>query len=101
MFLAARTEWVKNHFEQEEVCYLTMLAVHPNQQTRGIGAAMLDWSLERAGANGEKVLVNGRPAGKPLYLKKGFKELGEIVLGDSDDMLFQMPCLVWDPNTIS
>ena len=75
---------------------MKILCVHPGFQRKGIGAKLLDWGLKHARERGEKVYVEASEFGKGLYSKKGFKELGEIVLGDMEVVL---PCMIWDPAT--
>lgn len=79
----------------DEMWYLKTLAVHPGFQRRGVGAILLDWGLNHARERGEKVYLEASESGKGLYLKKGFKELGDLVPGDKEVLL---PCMVWDPN---
>ena len=62
--------------------YLKILCVHPGFQRRGVGAILLDWGLNHARERGEKVYLESSEYGKGLYMKKGFKEVGEIVLGE-------------------
>ena len=80
----------------DETWYLKVLCVHPGFQRKGIGAKLLDWGLKHARERGEKVYVEASDIGKGLYIKKGFKELGEIVLGDGEVVI---PCMIWDPAT--
>jgi len=76
---------------------LHVLVVHPRFQRKGVGATLLDWGLEKARARGEKVYLEATNFGEGLYLKKGFKEVGFMILGNNGDI--QMPCMLWDPTT--
>ena len=80
----------------DETWYLKILCVHPVFQRKGIGAKLLDWGLKNARERGEKVYLEASEIGKGLYIKKGFKKLGEIVMGDREAVL---PCMIWDPAT--
>lgn len=52
-----------------------MLGVHPSQQGKGLGSKLLKWGLTRADAEGMEVYLSASPAGRPLYLKYGFREV--------------------------
>ena len=80
----------------DETWYLKLLCVHPEFQRKGVGTKLLDWGLERARERGQKVYLEATEFGIALYINKGFKELGEIVLGDREVVL---PCMIWDPAT--
>jgi GNAT superfamily N-acetyltransferase len=80
-----------------EMWYLHVLVVHPRFQRKGVGASLLDWGLEKARARGEKVYLESTKFGEGLYLKKGFKEVGFMILGENGNI--QMPCMLWDPAT--
>jgi GNAT superfamily N-acetyltransferase len=79
----------------DEMWYLHVLVVHPGFQRKGVGAALLDWGLNHARERGEKVYLESTEHGEPLYIKKGFKEVGVMVLGDDGEI--HMPCMLWDP----
>jgi GNAT superfamily N-acetyltransferase len=80
----------------EDMWYLKLLCTSPDYQRKGIGAALLDWGLNRARVRGEKVYLEASEFGKGLYLKKGFKEIGTVVVGNGAIVL---PCMLWDPET--
>jgi GNAT superfamily N-acetyltransferase len=79
-----------------DMWYLKVLCISPDYQRKGIGAALLDWGLDRARVRGEKVYLEASEFGKGLYLKKGFKEIGAVVVGNGATIL---PCMLWDPET--
>jgi predicted N-acetyltransferase YhbS len=81
-----------------EMWYLKVLAVHPGYQRKGVGAALVDWGIKHARARGEKVYLEATPFGKGLYLKKGFKTVGELHVGVEGDEV-RLPCMLWDPAT--
>ena len=76
--------------------YLDILAVHPHHQRKGIGSALLDWGLEQARANGERVYLESTDVGKPFYIARGFEEVVECVLHDDTGKIL-LPCMVWHP----
>jgi ribosomal protein S18 acetylase RimI-like enzyme len=81
----------------DETWYLKILGVHPKYQRRGVGAALIDWGLQHARQRGEKVYLEASQTGKALYLKKGFKVVGEFELGEPGELI--IPCMLWDPDT--
>jgi len=80
---------------RRDTWYLDILAVHPKMQRKGIGTALLDWGLEQAGANGERVYLEATEVGLSLYLAKGFEEVGEVVMENGD---LRLQCMVWPPR---
>jgi len=80
----------------ENMWYLKILCTSPDYQRKGIGAVLLDWGLHHARARGEMVYLEASEFGKGLYLKKGFKEIGRVVVGNGTIIL---PCMLWDPET--
>ena len=82
--------------KKDETWYLKILIVHPEFQRRGVGTALLDWGLAHARGRGENVYLEASDRGEPLYLKKGFKELGHLVVGEEGHEA-SLPCLLWDP----
>ncbi len=67
----------KKHF------LVMMLAVDPEFQRMGVGKRLLEWGLEKADAEGLECWIDASQAGKGLYEKMGWKEVGvvEIDLG--------------------
>jgi len=59
---------------------LATLAISPAYQRRGVGGLLIDWGLEKAREEGVPVVLEATPNGLGLYLKKGFREIGECVL---------------------
>ncbi|KAJ5817263.1 Acyl-CoA N-acyltransferase [Penicillium robsamsonii] len=56
--------------------YLDMLGVHHSYQGKGLGSKLLKWGLTRADTEGVEVYLGASPAGRPLYAKYGFREVG-------------------------
>lgn len=82
----------------DEIWYLKVLAVHPEYQRRGVGAALVDWGLKHARERGEKAYLEATPFGIGLYLKKGFTTVGDLILGVEGDEI-RLPLMLWDPDT--
>ena len=75
--------------------YLKTLAVLPSLQRKGVGTALVQWGLEQAKRNGEKVYVDASYVAKPLYLKLGFTEVGGFFVADSG---VRVTCMLLDPT---
>jgi GNAT superfamily N-acetyltransferase len=56
--------------------YMALLAVEPGFQRMGIGKRLLEWGLEKADREGLECWIEASPAGKPLYEKLGWREVG-------------------------
>jgi GNAT superfamily N-acetyltransferase len=72
--------------------YLDILAVHPDMQRKGFGSALLEWGLKQALENGERVYLEATEPGYPLYVKRGFVEIGSFTVRDSSIV---MPYMIW------
>ena len=73
-------EWIEAGHPPERHWLLDQLAIEPHAQGRGIGAAMLQWGMQRAAADG-----------LPLFLETGaarnvafYERFGFSVIGDAD-----------------
>jgi GNAT superfamily N-acetyltransferase len=60
-----------------DMWYLKILAVHPKFQRHGVGGALIDRGLKYAQKRGEKVYLEASEVGRGLYLKKGFRDVGD------------------------
>ncbi|KAJ7744681.1 acyl-CoA N-acyltransferase, partial [Mycena metata] len=54
---------------------LSLMAVDPKYQRRGIGQALLQWGLDRADAEGLEVYLESSEDGLRLYEKNGFESV--------------------------
>ncbi|KAK2737890.1 hypothetical protein FQN57_007341 [Myotisia sp. PD_48] len=69
----------------------------PNHQRRGVGTLLMSWGEEQARKHSLSVYLEASPAGYPLYIKLGFKQVDTVVIkaedwdGDSDR---HYPCMV-------
>lgn len=103
IFLAARQHCMEKFLGPggiDKVWCLKVLSVHPDFQRRGVGTALLDWGLSHARSQGEEVYLEASEFGKGLYLKKGFKEVGELIVDDKGDQAM-WTCMLWDPTIAS
>ena len=56
--------------------YMAILGVDPNFQRMGVGNRLLEWGLEKADREGLECFIEASPAGKGLYEKLGWREVG-------------------------
>ncbi|KAF4456408.1 hypothetical protein F53441_1478 [Fusarium austroafricanum] len=57
---------------------LSLLAVSPKCQRTGIGKRLLQWGLDRCEEEGVPATLESSIAGRPLYEKMGFREIGSV-----------------------
>ena len=57
---------------------VNMLATHPLYQRKGLGKMLLEHGLGFAERDGAKTYLTSSPAGLPLYLILGWKEVGSF-----------------------
>jgi len=71
--------------------YLEYLAVHPDQQGKGIGSALLKAQLGRIDSKRiPTFLENSNERNNPLYERHGFRITREVTLGDTEPKLWFM-----------
>lgn len=59
---------------------LGTLTTHPDYQRKGAGIMMLEWGLKEADRLGLPAYLEASPAGKPLYERYGFENVGEMTM---------------------
>lgn len=59
---------------------MSILAVRPKYQRKGLGSMLLTPVLEKADKENAKAFVQGSAQGIGLYLKHGWKEVDEILI---------------------
>ncbi|RTE77624.1 hypothetical protein BHE90_007868 [Fusarium euwallaceae] len=57
---------------------LAFISVSPNHQRRGIGRKLVQWGLDRSEEEGVAAVLEASDAGKGLYEKMGFIEVGKM-----------------------
>ncbi|KAI8659967.1 N-acetyltransferase domain-containing protein [Fusarium sp. Ph1] len=57
---------------------LAFISVSPNHQRRGIGRKLVQWGLDRSEEEGVAAVLEASDAGKCLYEKMGFVEVGKM-----------------------
>ncbi|EPE30171.1 Acyl-CoA N-acyltransferases (Nat) [Glarea lozoyensis ATCC 20868] len=70
----------KENMGERKHWYLELLATRPEWQGKGAGSKMLKWGLGKADEEGLEAYLEASPAGKRLYEKMGFKEIGRLVV---------------------
>ena len=84
----------------DNIWYLKVLAVNPEFQRKGIGGILVNWGLKHARERNERAYLEASDFGKGLYLKLGFKVVGDLQVTEGEEG-FTLPCMVWDPNIAS
>ncbi|KAJ5087580.1 Acyl-CoA N-acyltransferase [Penicillium angulare] len=62
---------------------LEYLAVHPDNQRKGVGSALVKSGMEQADKMGLKIFVHAFREGVELYKKMGFRLVAELIQDDS------------------
>ncbi|KAI8714860.1 N-acetyltransferase domain-containing protein [Fusarium sp. LHS14.1] len=65
-------------FYPDERWRLAFISVSPNHQRRGIGRKLVQWGLDRSEEEGVAAVLEASDAGKGLYEKMGFVEVGKM-----------------------
>jgi GNAT superfamily N-acetyltransferase len=78
VFFAELAEKRRERFGGEPYVLLSILAVHPEHQRRGLGALQLEYGLRKADEMGLQAYLESSPKGKGLYKKYGFVEEGTM-----------------------
>jgi GNAT superfamily N-acetyltransferase len=67
-------EWVASKIPDDPLWHLDSVGVEPSMQGRGIGSALIEFAVARAGADeGAVFLETGTPRNVPLYERFGFR----------------------------
>lgn len=77
-FFGELAEKRRERFGGEPYVLLSVLAVHPDHQRKGLGAKQLQVGLEKADALGVQAYLESSPNGKGLYAKYGFEDKGDM-----------------------
>ena len=78
-------------------CFLEKLFVEPDQQGGGAGRALFDWSVERAGALGQReIIIEADPGAEGFYercgaVRDGFAPSGSIPGRELPRLILKLP----------
>lgn len=75
-FFAELAQRRRERFGGDPYMLLSILAVHPDHQRRGLGVKQLEYGLQKADEMGLQTYLESSPKGKGLYAKYGFVEEG-------------------------
>ncbi|OJJ50305.1 hypothetical protein ASPZODRAFT_128925 [Penicilliopsis zonata CBS 506.65] len=59
---------------------LELIGISNQHQRRGLGSQMLEWGIERANRAGVRIYLEATEAGYPLYLRRGWTVVDELVM---------------------
>jgi predicted N-acetyltransferase YhbS len=101
-WLEAKANTTKKYFDEvygKQKIELILLATHQEYQRRGAGAKLVTWGMEMASEHGKTTVVIGSPAGKELYLRLGFKLVGDFhVQLDGEEDKMEFCALAYEPD---
>lgn len=81
--LSARDAERQNWMVKDEPCWILMhMVTRASQRGRGAAGMLIDWGIEKARAGGVPAYLEAGVMGKPIYEKRGFKEMGDPMLLD-------------------
>jgi GNAT superfamily N-acetyltransferase len=63
---------------------LGLLCVHRDAQRKGVGAALVQWGLDRSREERLPAYLEASPAGFPLYQKLGFNKIDTMIVKAED-----------------
>lgn len=78
---------------------LDWLVTDASYEGQGAGTALLDWGLEKAGAEKMAIHLESTMEGMDFYTNRGFRRVSDIKIalrGDGEDM-YQEVGLLWEP----
>lgn len=96
---AFRSQWIP----QRKPCWLLMhLTTRPSNRKRGAASLLIRWGLAKANEANEPAYLEAGAAGKPIYEKFGFKQVGELRELDlrayGMDAYFELSNMKYDPQ---
>lgn len=70
--------------------YVKLIGVSPKHQRKGIAKKLIGWGMERAVKENVPLTLEASQAGRPVYVRMGFKTIAEL-----EDFPGGAPCMVW------
>lgn len=98
--LYAKREQFMGEEGKEEWYVAELLATSPEFQRRGLGSLLLSHGLELADREGRRCYIEATPAGWPVYLKLGFRDVGIVEVDLKRygmDLVGNNRCMVREP----
>lgn len=74
---------VEKYFNSDDYVGLDYLAVHPDNQRKGIGTALVQSGMEQAARLGLDIFIYAKSQGVDVYKRLGFRVERDFVLDDS------------------
>ncbi len=88
-------QWIGSKIPDERLWHLDSIGVAPEMQGRGVGAALVDFGLAMARADGTGMLLEtGSPGNVPYYERFGFRVVDDADAPDGGPRIWFMR---WDP----
>ncbi|KAH6713729.1 hypothetical protein BKA61DRAFT_688960 [Leptodontidium sp. MPI-SDFR-AT-0119] len=73
----------KDWMVENEPCWILMhLVTRGSQRGRGAAGMLINWGIEKAREDGVPVYLEAGVVGRPVYEKRGFQQIGELLVLD-------------------
>ncbi|KAF8867113.1 hypothetical protein BDZ45DRAFT_609269 [Acephala macrosclerotiorum] len=70
----------EKYVNKKETYVANLLGTHPAYQRKGLASKLLKHVLDMADREGRKVYIEATPAGHPVYLKLGFRDIDVVAV---------------------
>ncbi|KAF2835684.1 acyl-CoA N-acyltransferase [Patellaria atrata CBS 101060] len=81
--------------------HLSILAIPPRYQGKGVGTALLQWGFDEATGLGLPVSLISSKAGRGFYPKFGFKKFAVVSLDGDKEYGINSAVFLWEPPALS
>ncbi|CZR60970.1 uncharacterized protein PAC_10866 [Phialocephala subalpina] len=69
---------MERYVDKKETYVANLLGTHPAYQRKGLASKLLKHVLDMADREGRKVYIEATPAGHPVYLRLGFRDIDVV-----------------------